>query len=326
MSRNFCGRRCGKTAGTAGKKRLIFAAGSGKCNLVSGNRIGFEKPERQKNISATEADWDYDNGKRRFGLKLWSKDFIKNKAFVQSAEAALKDGKFDYLELFALPDTFEETQAAVKAAFGGVLAVIHAPHAVQKLDISNPEEFESNRQRLMSSQQFADMLGAEMIILHPGLWRGEKYLEESMRQFKAFGDARLTVENLPGYCSQTKRELHGITPDEIRRFISETGAKFCLDFSHAICGANTYNRDIYEVLSEFAALKPAMYHLCDGDVASTCDDHRHYGEGNYDLRRLVTEFTAGNALITMETGHGIPTDVRPWLDDIAYLRSLLQPE
>ena len=53
--------------------------------------------------------------------------------FVQSAEAALKDGKFDYLELFALPDTFEETQAAVKAAFGGVLAVIHAPHAVQKL-------------------------------------------------------------------------------------------------------------------------------------------------------------------------------------------------
>lgn len=264
--------------------------------------------------------------KRRFGLKLWSKDFIKNKAFVQSAEAALKDGKFDYLELFALPDTFEETQAAVKAAFGGVLAVIHAPHAVQKLDISNPEEFENNRQRLMSSQQFADMLGAEMIILHPGLWRGEKYLEESMRQFKAFGDARLTVENLPGYCSQTKRELHGITPDEIRRFISETGAKFCLDFSHAICGANTYNRDIYDVLSEFAALKPAMYHLCDGDVASTCDDHRHYGEGNYDLRRLVTEFTAGNALITMETGHGIPTNVRPWLDDIAYLRSLLQPE
>ena len=126
--------------------------------------------------------------KRRFGLKLWSKDFIKNKAFVQSAEAALKDGKFDYLELFALPDTFEETQAAVKVAFGGVLAVIHAPHAVQKLDISNPEEFESNRQRLMSSQQFADMLGAEMIILHPGLWRGEKYLEESMRQFKAFGE------------------------------------------------------------------------------------------------------------------------------------------
>lgn len=49
---------------------MIFAAGSGKCNLVSGNRIGFEKLERQKNISATEADWDYDNGKKAFRLKI----------------------------------------------------------------------------------------------------------------------------------------------------------------------------------------------------------------------------------------------------------------
>ena len=261
--------------------------------------------------------------KRRFGLKLWSKDFIKNKEFARSAEAALKDGKFDYLELFALPDTFDETHAAVKAAFGGVLTVIHAPHAMQLLDISNPEEFENNRRRLQSSQQFADMLGADTIILHPGLWRGEKYLKESMRQFKAFNDARLTVENLPGYCSQTKRELHGITPEEISRFMAETGAKFCLDFSHAICGANTYKRDIYETLAAFYALKPAMYHLCDGDAASTNDDHRHYGDGNYDLRRLVLDFTGDNALITMETGHGIPSDVQPWLKDIAYLKSLI---
>lgn len=261
--------------------------------------------------------------KRRFGLKLWSKDFIKNKAFAKSAEAALKDGKFDYLELFALPDTFAETHAAVKAAFGGVLTVIHAPHALQGLDISAPDELENNRRRLLSSQQFADMLGAEIIILHPGMWRGEKYLAESMRQFKAFNDSRLTVENLPGYCSQTLRELHGITPEEISRFIAATGAKFCLDFSHAICGANTYNNDIYETLAAFKALKPAMYHLCDGDVSGTSDDHRHYGEGNYDLKRLVTEFTDDNALITMETGHGIPNDVQPWLDDIAYLHGLL---
>ena len=261
--------------------------------------------------------------KRRFGLKLWSKDFIKNKAFAKSAEAALKDGKFDYLELFALPDTFAETHAAVKAAFSGVLTVIHAPHALQGLDISAPDELENNRRRLLSSQQFADMLGSEIIILHPGMWRGEKYLAESMRQFKAFNDSRLTVENLPGYCSQTLRELHGITPEEISRFIAATGAKFCLDFSHAICGANTYNNDIYETLAAFKALKPAMYHLCDGDVSGTSDDHRHYGEGNYDLKRLVTEFTDDNALITMETGHGIPNDVQPWLDDIAYLHGLL---
>ncbi len=258
---------------------------------------------------------------RLFGLKLWSKDFIKNPAFAKAAEMALKEGKFDYLELFALPGTFDDTKEAVRAGFAGIKTVIHAPHALQNLDISNPEEFDNNRGRLKSSQEFADMLGADIIILHPGMWRGEQYLAESMRQFKAFNDARLTVENLPGYCSQTKRELHGITPDEIKRFMAETGAKFCLDFSHAICGANTYNRDVYDVLAEFKALKPAMYHLCDGDVASTNDDHRHFGDGNYDLARLVNEFTDDGALITMETGHGIPTGVSSWLDDIAYIRS-----
>ncbi|MCM1323848.1 MAG: sugar phosphate isomerase/epimerase [Acetobacter sp.] len=260
---------------------------------------------------------------RRFGLKLWSKDFIKNKEFAKDAEKALKDGKFDYLELFALPSTFEDTKDAVKAGFLGQKVIIHAPHGIQNLDISNPEELENNRVRLKDSQLFADMLGADIIILHPGMQRGESFLEESIRQFKLMNDERLTVENLPGYCSQTKRLLHGIEPVEIKRLMQETGAKFCLDFSHAICGANTYNRDIYEVLNEFKALKPAMYHLCDGDVASTNDSHLHYGEGNYDLRRLVIEFTSEDALITMETGHGIPTDVTPWLADIEYIRRVV---
>lgn len=260
---------------------------------------------------------------KQFGLKLWSKDFITNQEFVKSAEVALKDGLFDYLELFALPFTFDETKNAVQAAFGGIKTIIHAPHAIQGLDISNQEEFENNRQRLHSAQKFADLLEADMIILHPGMKRGEMYLEESIRQFKSFADTRLTVENLPGYCSQTKLELHGITPQEIEHFITETGALFCLDFSHAICGANTYKNDIYEVLSAFQKLQPAMYHLCDGDMFSTNDSHLHYGEGNYDLKRLVNEFTSDNALITMETGHGIPTDVAPWLVDISYIRQLI---
>lgn len=259
---------------------------------------------------------------RRFGLKLWSKDFISNRDFVTDAEKALKGGQFDYLELFALPETFAETKDLVKSGFDGIKTVIHAPHGIQHLDIGNPEELENNRKRLKDSQLFADMLGADIIILHPGLRRGEKYLDESIRQFKLLNDARLTVENLPGYCSQTKTELHGIEPKEIKRLINETHAKFCLDFSHAICGANTYKRDIYEVLTEFCALTPAMYHLCDGDTESTNDSHLHFGEGSYDLKRLVCEFTDENALITMETGHGLPTNVEPWIEDIAYIHRL----
>lgn len=261
---------------------------------------------------------------RRFGLKLWSKDFIRNIEFAKDAEKALKDGKFDYLELFALPDSFMETKDIVKDMFGGVKTIIHASHAIQGLDISDKNEFDNNKKRLYDAQRFADLLDANYIILHPGMNVGIEFLEESIRQFRSFNDSRLTVENLPTYCSQTKRLLHGILPSEIKRFIDEANALFCLDFSHAICGANGCNVDVFEFLRDFVKLNPVMYHLCDGNINSTCDEHLHFGEGNYNLRQLVLDFTSENALITMETGHGIPHSVEPWINDISYIRNIIK--
>ncbi|MBR5599038.1 MAG: TIM barrel protein [Alphaproteobacteria bacterium] len=260
---------------------------------------------------------------RKFGLKLWSKDFIKNKEFVKDAEVALKNGKFDYLELFALPFSFDETKDDVKANFGGVKTVIHAAHSLQGLDISNKDEFDNNQKRIEDAKRFADLMDAEFIILHPGMNEGEEFLEESIRQFRAFNDKRLTVENLPTYCSQTKKKLHGVTPFEIRHFIEELDCPFCLDFSHAICGANALDYDVYSFLNEMVKLRPSMYHLCDGFIRSDNDSHLHFGMGNYDLKKLINQYTRENALITMETGHGIPQSVKPWIDDINYLKGLL---
>ena len=260
---------------------------------------------------------------RRFGLKLWSKDFIKNLDFVNTAEVKVKEGVFDYLELFALPLSFEETHKIIKDKFFGVKCVIHAPHGLQGLDISDKNEFFNNQKRIEDARRFADLLEAPFIVLHPGMNAGEEFLEESIRQFKLFGDERLTVENLPSYCSQTKRLLHGVRPLEIKRFIDEVGCPFCLDFSHAICGANSCGENIFSFLKEMAELKPAMYHLCDGEANSLNDSHLHFGEGDYDLRRLVLEFTKENALITMETGHGIPDSVEPWVNDVNYIRKII---
>jgi sugar phosphate isomerase/epimerase len=259
---------------------------------------------------------------RLLGLKLWSNDVIANKEFVATAEKALKEGVFGYIEVFALPESFEHTKAFFESNIKGIKAVIHAPHTGQNMDISNPEEFENNRKRLKDAQQFADLLDADKIILHPGNGWGEEFLNKSIQQFKAFNDSRLIVENLPAVCSATHKHLHGVTPEEIAYFMKEANCRLCLDFSHAICGANHYKRDVYEVLGEFAALKPAMYHLCDGNINDEVDAHWHYGEGCYDLQRLVTEFTTPDALITMETGHGIPQTVEAWLNDAAYLRRL----
>ncbi len=263
---------------------------------------------------------------RKFGLKLWSKDFVKNKDFVKDAEIALKNGKFDFLELFALENSFDDVANDVKSMFLGIKTVIHAPHGIQGLDISNKDEFLNNQKRIEDARRFADIMDACYIVLHPGMNRGDKYLEESIRQFKGFNDKRLTVENLPTYCSQTKKTLHGVTPLEIKKFIDEVQCPFCLDFSHAICGANGYNCDVYGFLDDMFELKPSMYHLCDGYMGSDNDSHLHFGMGNYDLKKLISKYTTLDALITMETGHGIPQTVKPWIDDINYLKGLLGEE
>lgn len=259
---------------------------------------------------------------QNFGLKVYSIDFIKNIEFVKEAEKALKEGKFGYMELFALPDSFDKTYQKAEI-FKGIKTVIHAPHARYDLNPSAPELFKENQHKLKDSQQFADMFDADIIILHPGFGHDEAGFDENIRQFRAFNEQRLAVENLPLICSATNHELQGVTPDEIKRFQKEVGCKFCLDFSHAVCGANSLKRNVYEVLDAFKKLKPDMYHLCDGFIEETSDKHLHYGQGNYDLRRLVLDYTSENALITMETGHDVPSSVQPWLDDLAYIQRLI---
>ena len=66
-----------------------------------------------------------------------------------------------------------------------------------------------------------------------------------------------------------------------------------------------------------------MYHLCDNTWDNTSDEHRHYGEGNYDLNKILNQIISDNKPITMETGKGLPKDISPWLEDATYLRKLM---
>ena len=40
----------------------------------------------------------------RYGIKVWSKDVLKNPDFFNEAAVAVKNGTFGYIELFAIPD------------------------------------------------------------------------------------------------------------------------------------------------------------------------------------------------------------------------------
>jgi hypothetical protein len=95
-----------------------------------------------------------------------------------------------------------------------------------------------------------------------------------------------------------------------------------LDFAHAICSANHYKQDIYEIVNQYNALVPDMYHLSDGYIDSTVDTHLNYGNGNYDIKRLINDYPADNALITMETANTKPLNIDICLKDAKYLRTI----
>lgn len=259
---------------------------------------------------------------RKFGVKVWSKDVLKNPAFFQQCVTATKEGKFNYIELFALPGSYSDTAAIIKSEMLGLPVVIHAPHSGVGMDMGNAEMEAKNREMFKDSQQFADLLQADIIILHPGTGCGAPYIDESIRQFKKIADNRIAIENQPFECCVTRRILHGTTPAEIQLMMEETGYRFCLDFYHAICTANSLEKDVYDMLDDFKGLNPVMYHLCDGDIRGKTDDHLHFGEGNFDLVRFLRDYVADGAKATLETGREMPQNVQPWLDDLAFIQDL----
>ena len=110
----------------------------------------------------------------------------------------------------------------------------------------------------------------------------------------------MVVENKP-YCAIDGRTVcNGYSPEQIGMIMSEAGVGFCLDIGHAFCAANSISANPYDYLREFMMLKPKMFHLTDGDINNPIDEHRHIGQGNYNLLRILG-LLPESAIITVET-------------------------
>ena len=72
----------------------------------------------------------------------------------------------------------------------------------------------------------------------------------------------------------------------------------------------------------FYALRPRVYHMCDGDIHKAEDAHMHFNTGNYPLKHYLNDYTDENAYITMETGKGITQHNDLSVRDYEYLKSI----
>ena len=260
---------------------------------------------------------------RKLGFKLFSNNLKNLPQLVDDAVVFVKENIADmYIELMALPSTSSDEWKLMKQKFAGLPVTIHAPHNGMGFDTGYKDKLAQNVQILSCAQRAADLFGSEIIVVHAGGGNAPENLEETARQFKLFNDKRIVVENLPYEASDVNGYMHGNTPEQIKQIMDYAGCGFCFDFSHAVCAANSLKLDLERQLKGFYELNPTVYHLCDGLTEGTEDEHRHYGEGNFPLKKWLQDYVAEDAWVTMETGEGIPSGIQDWINDFNYLHKL----
>lgn len=227
----------------------------------------------------------------KLGLKIGSKDIQYTDEILQYYE----QGLFQYIELFTLSGTYEDTISYWKQfniPFG-----IHAPHSAAGLNLACVANRVLNKNMIAESVKFADSLKAKYIIFHSGT---KGMPNEVVIQLKPFADERFLIENKPirGLDGST---CVGSVYGDLKLIIDGIGkgCGFCLDFGHAICAANTLKKEPFAFIDELRKLNPRVYHLTDGNYQSELDSHLHYGKGSFPLKELLA-LVPDDGLVTNE--------------------------
>lgn len=251
----------------------------------------------------------------KLGLKIGSKD-------IQYTEEILRyfdEGIFQYIELFAIPETYSDTISYWKKfniPFG-----IHAPHSAAGLNLANVSARNINKTKIQDAVKFADDLKASYIIFHSGV---NGMPNEVVQQLSPFADERFLIENKP-ICGIDGSTCVGSIYSDLKMIIDGIGkgTGFCLDFGHAICAARTLKKEPLEFIDELQKLKPRVYHLTDGDFYSELDSHLHYDKGTFPLQKLLEQVPEGG-MITNEAKRNNADTLEEFLSDSNHLKKYLK--
>lgn len=249
----------------------------------------------------------------KFGLKLWS----KNKNFISEAKDLIANGVFQYVELMVMPgdDTslFEEAK---------IPYILHIPHDEFGFNIGEKESWEKSLKILQESIKLADRVSAKYMILHPGF--GE--IQAAKKFLENVNDERIIIENMPAVGinnGEIIEKMIGYNPDQIKELMDRRFG-FCIDFEHASKAAMNLGKDPKEFIKKFMALKPKVFHVCDGVYQPGPDQHLNIGEGEYDFNFFL-DCAKGNdsRFITLETPKENYESLEQDLENLKKLKSYL---
>lgn len=252
----------------------------------------------------------------KIGLKLFS----NNISSIKKAREYYLAGLFDYLELMAIPGTYRETIKYWKKL--KLPYIIHAPHGKYGFNLSLPDMRKQNEKLFRETQKFADDLGADMIIVHPGL---TGMIDETARQIKKINDSRIVIENNP-YISLFQTKCVGSSPEEIRCVMKATGVKFCLDIAHAIKSAYVRGISYKEYIRRFLELRPKIVHICDCGISGCFDEHQNLGHGEVEFKEILAAMAPimSGMHLTLEVPEKNYKQLKAFRKDRMYIDKLLR--
>ena len=253
----------------------------------------------------------------KLGLKLWS----SNTFYIKPALELYRQGVFDYVELYVDPGSERDVLGQWRG--NGLPFFLHAPHSYSGLNFSKREGETKNQRILKEVESYRLALNPKYVIFHPGI---QGSLNETIRQInnlkKEFPDIFKSdlIENKPKIGLKGESCL-GASPEETEWIIGETGLGLCLDIGHAICFATWAQIGWEEVVNQFMELKPKVYHLSDGNISSHTDSHLHYGEGNFELSKII-KLIPSDIYVSVETEKDPKLNLKDFERDVSYLKDL----
>ena len=249
------------------------------------------------------------------GLKLWS---VNTDKYYEEAQRLYKNGIFDYIELYVVPDTLNSLPKWKEL---GLPFIIHAPHFAHGFNLARKEKELSNLQIYNEVKKFADELEVPYIIFHGGI---DGDIRETARQLAAFNEPRALIENKPFIALPNRMGgefCRGYDIAEIQLVKETAGCGFCFDFGHAICAANSLGKNVYEYCRGFLQFKPEMYHLTDlDDITSPYDSHLHLGTGDLDFK-CISAMIPDDSYVTFETIKNSKENLDDFAEDMKWLKN-----
>ena len=222
---------------------------------------------------------------RSIGIKI----FPNGKAFIEQMEQYV-----DFVEIMA-----------VEGAEYGFLknwkkqVVIHHEHDGFGVNHANPAKRKKNLAATKWAIHLANKFNAEKIIVHGGHKENKECsIKEIIKQLTPIWDERIIFENLI-YISGG-HYMFCYNKEQLKMLTKTFKTGICLDISHAVLSGMERQENPEYFLKELKTLPIKHGHLCNGHLEVPVDQHLHFSDGNFPIKKYMKYFPKEIA-ITIET-------------------------